>query len=193
MQGPLIHRLTRLATASVRWVVIVVLFIAAGAVSPAHAAAPTEDQVKAAFLLNFPKYVEWPHDTFHDEHAPIVLAVVGDRRLEEEIRRMAVGKLYDGRRVEVRGSVSVDDVGSDCRIVFVGATERRRADEFIGRSRGGALLTVGEWEEFLAAGGMINLARHDRKIRLEINLPAVEEAGLKISSKMLSVAEIVRR
>lgn len=153
----------------------------------------TEDQVKAAFLLNFPKYIDWPPALRSDEQDAIILTVIGDRHLEEALRRMAEGKLYNGRTLEVRSAASFEEISSSSMIVFLGAAERRRIPELLAHARARPLLTVSESDDFLAAGGMINLARRDRKICMEVNLPPADAAGLKISSRLLSVAAVVQR
>lgn len=189
------------ATAAVRrvatlhawgWLLLATLGLAAsGDVSAANA--PTEDQVKAAFLLNFPKYVEWPPGTFADSASPIVLTIVADRGVEKEVRRMAQGKLFNGRALEVRTAEADDAIANDCQIVFISFAEERRARAILAGFAGRAVLTVGESEDFFADGGMINLVRHEQKVRLAVNLPVAEARELKISSKLLSVADVVKR
>lgn len=172
--------------------------LAASCLAPAGRAvesadpAPSEDQLKAAFLLNFPKYVEWPAEAFPGAQAPIVVTVVGDLSLGEELRRMAAGKAVDGRKLEVRNAESPEDIAPDSRIIFVSDAERWTAG-LLAHVRTSPVLTVGEADDFLDAGGMINLARRERRIRLEVSLAPAEAAGLKISSRLLRIAEVVKR
>jgi hypothetical protein len=176
-----------------RALLAVLCAVVALALRAAGAAAPSEDQVKAAFLLNFPKYVEWPAEAFADERSPIVLAVIGDKGVEKEVRSMAQGKFFNGRTVEVRAAAASDEIAPDCHIVFISRADERKAAQVIAGLDERSVLTVGESDEFLASGGMIELTRRDQKVRLAVNLPAAEARGLKISSKLLSVADVVKR
>jgi hypothetical protein len=159
----------------------------------AEPAAPNEDQVKAAFLLNFPKYVEWPAGTFADASAPIVLTIIADKAVEKEARQMAEGKLFAGRPVEIRSAAASDQIAEDCRILFIGFAEERRSPEIVAGLAGRSVLTIGECDDFFEDGGMIKLVRRDHKIHLEINLLPAKSSGLKLSSRLLSVAEVVKR
>ena len=78
-----------------------------------------------------------------------------------------------------------------CHILFLSASEKKRLPEILARLRGASVLTVGESESFLQAGGVINFARRNQRVRLEVNAAAADQAGLKISSKLLNVADLV--
>jgi hypothetical protein len=152
---------------------------------------PSEDQVKAAFLVNFPKYVEWATNSFGATNSEIVLSVLGNRHVAEELRKMVAGKSVNGRPLAVLEAESAAHLDARCAIVFIGATEPA-SQPILGQLKQAGVLTVGESEDFLDRGGMIHLARRDRKVRLEINLEPARDARLRISSKLLSVADRVR-
>jgi hypothetical protein len=177
-----------------RWAMLAIVTCSLARVAPAaDAKTPTVHEIKAAFLLNFPKYVEWPASAFGEKTSAIVLTILGDRKVEGELRRMAAGKSFNGRGFEVRAAGSPAEVSMDTHIVFIGAAERRHTLEVISRLGASHVLTVGDNENFTASGGMINLARNERRIQLEINLVPADAASLKISSKLLRVADVIKR
>ncbi len=151
--------------------------------------APTEDQVKAAFVVNFAKYVVWPDGVFARPDSPIVIATLGETGLTAELRRMVPGKTTAEHPMTFK--VLQEDDARDCHILFV-PVSARHVPALLEKLRGSRVLTVGENDDFLARGGIINLTRRERKIRLQVNLEAARPQGLKISSKLLGVAEIVK-
>lgn len=167
---------------------LALLFIVPVLTSAAAAAAPTEEQVKAAFLLNFPKYVEWPSASFPSPDSPYVFVVLGDARIQSALREMTVEKQVGGRPFLIADE---DQLDRGVHVVFVAAGAEGKLASTLAQLHGQSVLTVGESERFLREGGVVNLARRDRKIRLQINLGAANDKILKISSKLLSVSEVV--
>jgi hypothetical protein len=157
-----------------------------------NSAAAPEYQVKAAFLLNFPKYVEWPAEKFATTNSPIVVTVVGDAAIAESLAKMAAGRTINGRPVVVNSQASAPKVTPDCHILFLSAATRSTAPELFKRWTAANILTVGDSEDLLYDGGAIRFARREESIRLEVNLAAASQAQLKISSKLLSVADVVK-
>lgn len=157
-----------------------------------EAKALSAEQLKAAFILNFPKYVEWPTNAFATTNTPIVLGMVGDEKLCAEIEGMGADKKVNGRPLVIR-RVTADAELEGCQILFIAAPQARRTPELLAKLKGRGVLTVGENENFLESGGMINLVRKDRKIGLEINLAPATAADIKISSKLLGVATVKGR
>ena len=150
-----------------------------------------EYAVKLGFLYNFTKFIEWPPDSFRDSAAPLVICIVGHdpfrQDLEAELRTRKVGD----HPVELR-TLAPNDKLSVCHIVFVPVTEKNQADRILRGMRGSRTLTVGETEGFAVLGGIINLTIEDNKVHFEINRLAASRAGLKIGSKLLSIAKIVK-
>ena len=146
--------------------------------------------VKLAFLYNFTKFVEWPAGSYRDAGAPLVICIVGhdpfSLDLEQELQTRTAG----GRSVEVR-TLKPSDPLSGCHVVFVPVTEKDQ-DRIVRDLNGSSTLTVGETEGFAARGGVINLTVEENKVHFEINEVAADRAGLKISSKLLSIAKIVK-
>jgi len=151
-----------------------------------------EYRLKAAFLSNFAKFVEWPPEAFGSPSDPITICTIGydpqRRGLEEAVRGIMIG----GRTLVVRQASNVEQANT-CQILFVGASERRRAAVILPELKTSGVLTVGETEGFAAEGGVINLKMENGHVRLEINVAAAERAKLRISSKLLNLAQIVRR
>jgi hypothetical protein len=153
--------------------------------------APSESQLKAAFMVNFPKYVDWPPSVFVETNSPIVVGIFGVVDFEEELEKMIVGRSVDGRALVFR-KVSTEKEIAGCHVLFIGGLERRRMVELMGVLEGASVLTVGDSDDFLDLGGVIKLVRRARKVRLEVNLGAASRVQLKISSKLLGVADVVK-
>ena len=152
----------------------------------------TEPQMKAAFLLNFPKYIDWPEGTFATTNSPLVMAFFGTSEVAAEFQKMAQGKSVCGRPIEFKRLTTQEESWGKVHVVFVGTADSREVSAILARIRDASVLTVGQSEEFVEKGGMINLTPRDRKIRLDINLRAARQVDLKISSKLLSVADNVK-
>ncbi|HUI07785.1 MAG TPA: YfiR family protein [Verrucomicrobiae bacterium] len=157
----------------------------------ANAPDVSEEQVKAAFLINFPKYVDWPANAFAETNSPIVVAVFGETSLDGDLQRMIKGKVIMGHPLVFKRVTTEEECASGCQILFIDAAAARRVPDIINKLDGASTLTVGDSEDFLDSGGVIKLAKRDRKIRLEVNLTAARRAHLKLSSKLLGVADVV--
>ena len=157
----------------------------------AQDAAYSEQAVKAAFLVNFPKYVDWPAESFAATNSPIVIAVLGETKVAGELQKMIADRTVGGREIVLKQLASGEAPGA-CQILFVAAAEQAHASDVLGKIKDESILTVGESDNFLDDGGIINLAVRNQKVALVINLAAADHARLKISSKLLSVAEVMK-
>lgn len=153
---------------------------------------PSEPELKAAFLLNLPKYIAWPPDRFAAPDAAFVIGVLGASPIHEAVAPMASKRNVGGRNIEVRRVTPREIEAGECHLVLVAAGELRRLEELAGALAGGGVLLVGETEGFLDSGGTIALVARDRKIALEINLRSARAQGLSVSSKLLSIASVVQ-
>ena len=160
-------------------------------VSRAEEPPPSESQVKAACLINFPKYVDWPVEAFAGRNHPVVIAVLGETKVADELQKIIAGRSVNGRHLVLKRMASGEQCGV-CHILFVSAKEQPHSSEVLAGLKEGAVLTVGESDDFLGSGGMINLARRDEKVALEVNLTAAGHARIKISSKLLNLARVVK-
>jgi hypothetical protein len=150
-----------------------------------------EYQIKAAFLYNFAKFVEWPSQTFQSTAAPIVICVLGQNPFGHALEEAVAGKVVAGRGLITREVADVKQ-SSSCQILFIGVSERKRWRDILAGIKTGCVLTVGESAEFTASGGIISLILEDGKVRFQINVDAAAQEKIHISSKLLSLAQVVR-
>lgn len=146
--------------------------------------------LKAGFLYNFAKYVEWPADAFTSADAPISIGVVGSDPFGPDLERMLRDKTVNNRRFEVRrypGHADVEPV----HILFVPQTERERVVAILKRVERMPVLTVGEDEAFPEGGGVVAILIRESRPRLHINPGAAEAQHLAIAPKLLRIATIV--
>jgi len=159
--------------------------------APALAAAqPSEQEVKAAFLYHFAQYVEWPSTAFDSPSSPLVLGVVGDDGFLPAINSAVADKSVTGHRIVVK-TVRTTAEMRGCHMVFVAPSEISRLSAILDGLDALPVLIVGDAVGFVRAGGMIGLVIEDGKVGFQINPAAARRAGLKISSKLLRLAEIV--
>lgn len=158
----------------------------------AQESAPSESQVKAAFLVTFPKYVDWPTDRFSAADSPIVIGTLGGAGIEQELERMIVDRSVDGRPLVFRKITSEKDLVG-CHVLFLGMSERNRIADLLDALTSASVLTVSDVDDFLELGGVIKFTRRDRNVRIEVNLTVAQRAGLRISAKLLAVADQVIR
>lgn len=170
---------------------VLILGLCLGFATHTPAQAVEESRVKAAYLYNFAKFVEWPLGVFRDPGDPAVICVVGDERTSEVLETAVSGKKANGRPVEARRPRSSGEFKS-CNVFFIGFSDKERIVEMLNRLQGSSVLTVGQSGEFIALGGMINLATRNSTIELEIDPETSNAAGLKISSRLLVVARLVK-
>jgi hypothetical protein len=164
--------------------------VALGAASAVAAEALTEVQVKAAYVYNFVKYVEWPAGAFATAQSPVVLCVAAGDGLRGALAAID-GKQAQGRALQLRRAVRPDEFRS-CHVLFVPESEEREAGELLRRAGSLPVLTVGEHDGFAAAGGVIGFVVRDDRVQFEINPDAAARADLKVSSRLLQLATIVR-
>jgi hypothetical protein len=149
-----------------------------------------EYPVKLAFLYNFAKFVEWPADSYHDPGAPLEICIVGHDPFSPDSERELRTKTVGGHPVKIV-ALKPNDTLNLCHMVFVPVTEKDQANKIVKVLKGSNTLTVGESEGFAVLGGIINLTVEGNKVHFEVNRLAADRAGLKISSKLLSLAIIV--
>jgi hypothetical protein len=149
-----------------------------------------EYQVKAAFLYNFAKFVEWPALTFKTDKDPLRICVLGQNPFGNALVEGVGGKTVVGRPLVV-SDISDVNQGADCQILFIGSSERKRLRSIFAELRTMGVLTVGETEGFASQGGIVNFKLGGGRVRLEINIDAAAQAKLRISSKVLNLAQIV--
>ena len=153
--------------------------------------AASEAQVKAVFLFNFAKYVEWPAAAFSNAAAPITIGVMGTDPFGDNLQRVVAGKTVNGRPFVIKHLASDSDL-SGCQILYISASEAPRMGGILDKASALPILTAGEGEQFARNGGIINFVPKNGNVRLEIDLKAAKKAGLTISSRLLAVADVVK-
>lgn len=149
----------------------------------------TEYKLKAAFLLNFLHFIDWPRSAFAADSSSFVIGVVGEDPFDGVLEQIVKGESINGRSIIVRDISSAEEA-KHCQLLFVTRAQRERYASYLQAVSGTSTLTVGEFEGFNDQGGGINFYLEDEKLRFEINLPIVQKSGLEVSSKLLRLAKI---
>jgi hypothetical protein len=178
-----------------RWFLVLVLVLGGGVGVAWKAVAQSQSppeyqeyQVKAAFLYNFAKFVEWPAESFKDAQAPLILGILGKDPFGESLDRLRDQNIQ-GRKLLIKRSDKVEDLAK-CHILFISAAEKEHLSAILKITRDWHVLTVGDTKGLIQSGVIINFIIIEKKIRFEINTDAAQRAGLKISAQLLKLAKI---
>jgi len=163
------------------------LFSIAGAQSSNVA---QEYRVKAAYLCNLASFVEWPSHTFTEMNTPVTICIFGEDPFGGELDRDSRGKSVEGRALHIAHPRNVQQA-KDCRILFISNSERRQMPQVLQAVSKSGVLTVADMSGFRNVGGMIGFVMDNEQVRFEINLDAVQQAGLHLSSRLLTTAKLV--
>ena len=144
-----------------------------------------ERSVRAAFVYNLTKYVEWPHPG-----KELVIGFVGDDAVGETLQKVLASKSSAERTIRVVLSPS-DEGLQQCDLVYVGYSSKEKVRSVLEKVRNRNILSVGESDHFTLDGGMVGLVRMGDEIQIQVNLAEVQAGGLKISSRLLNLAVIV--
>ncbi len=149
---------------------------------------PTEYQVKAAFVYNFAKFVEWPADAFADGSSPLRFCVLGESLVGTDLNQITQSKSIGGHPIQVLlNSRNL----RDCHVLFISSSHSAPVREVRDSLHGAPVLTIGESKDFAAQGGTIGFLVEDARVRFEVNLQVARQDRLSISSKLLSLAKKV--
>jgi hypothetical protein len=174
-----------------RMALVCAALLAGWSAGAAEDAASLEQRVKAAFLYQFASYVEWPSQSFAQPDTPVTIAVMGAEALAAELRQLSAGRTVGGRKVEVK-QVRPGEILAGIHILFIGSAENARLAQIVQGARQRPVLTVTEADGALGHGSMINFVIVERRVRFEVALDAVEKSGLRLSSRLLAVAQQVK-
>lgn len=152
---------------------------------------PSEYEIKAAYLYNFGRFVEWPHNVLSSEAAQFTICVLGHDPFGRALDATISGEKIDGKNVVARRITKVGEAKT-CRVLFVSASEDKQLSEILSSLDKLSVLTVSDIPEFVQQGGMVQFVLADKRVRFEINLAAAQQAGLNLSSELLKVATDVR-
>lgn len=150
----------------------------------------SEYQVKAAFLLNFTKFVDWPPAVLPDDGSPISICILGNDPFGRALDSIIEGETVNARKLVIQ-RLHRAPAARTCHVLFVPKSEKDVPHLLAGLDPG--ILTVGEGDSFLREGGMIAFVVESRRVRFDINQKKAESAALKVSSKLLSVARTVEK
>ena len=172
------------------WIAVVFL----GLISPSATSLadpslpPTEYSIKAAYLYNFSKFIEWPSSEMGT--APFCVGILGEDPFGKNLEAVFNGKTVQDKPIVIRHINTVAEAAR-CQIVFISSSEDERLDRLLNDLSETPVLTVGETSRFFQQGGMVGFQVIRHNVRFNINLRAAEEAKLKISSQLLKVANSV--
>jgi len=169
--------------------VIFLLFVLLGTCF-AQDTASNEYQVKAAYLFNFAKFVEWPTGAFRSPNSPLVICVLGLNPFGSDLEGSIAGKTVGGHRLKISNLPHGLDASS-CQIVFIASSEKGQMREILQSLTGASVLTVGDTSGFTDDGGMINFVLEGDRVRFEANVDAADHAHLRLSARLLTVAKLV--
>jgi hypothetical protein len=153
---------------------------------------PSEYEVKAAFLFNFTKFVEWPDASFADPHAPIAIGIIGEDPFGDSLMRIVAGQKAQGRAIVIIKYRRGDDL-RHCQILFISASERQHTTQILAGLQDAGVLTVSDIDGFAAAGGVMQFVMQENRVRFVVNLEAATQRKLRVSAKLLALAQVVNR
>ncbi len=151
----------------------------------------TQYRIKLAFLYQFAQFVEWPPDAFQSANAPLVVCIAGEDPFDSDLELDFRSRTIDKHPMVIR-TVKRGTSLRACHLVFVTAPEYKHMASIIDSLKGSQVLTIGETKGFAERGGIINFTIEGNKLHFEINLDAARQTTLRISSKVLALARIVR-
>lgn len=149
----------------------------------------SEANIKAAFILNFAKFVEWPENHPLISQGSFNFCFIGSDRFKKEIQSKIGDRQVKGLSTQIT-MLGFTEPLDDCAVVFMRDLEPSQSDYVMKSLRASNTLTIGETDKFMRSGGMIRFYADQNRIRFEINPTAAQKAGLKISSQLLNLAKI---
>jgi hypothetical protein len=150
----------------------------------------SEYRLKAAFLYNFAKFIEWPTEAMGNASQPFNICFVGDKSVSRELQQVVSGKSIADHNIQVL-QVRIPADSRGCHILFITATATSQEPRFLALLRDSSVLTVGETPGFCSRGGVINFWIDSDRVRFEISPKASQHAHLLPSSKLLRLARVV--
>jgi hypothetical protein len=178
--------------AAVMAVAVVVASLFSLPLRRAWASNHTEYEVKAAYLFNFGRFVEWPEDAPPVRASDFAICVLGQDPFGPALDSTITGEKIDGKSVVAR-RVSKAEEAAECRVLFISPSESGQVKAILSTLGKSSILTVSDQPQFIQRGGMVQFVLADGRVRFEINVGAARHAGLSVSSDLLKVAANVRQ
>ena len=170
---------------------LILLAADARPIAAEQGAQASEYDLKAVFLYQFARFVDWPANAFEAADAPLTIGVLGVDPFGSSLDEIVRNEVVAGRKLAVRRYHDVAETGA-CQILFISDSEADRLERVLATLKGRSILTVGDIESFATRAGMIEFLVVQERLRLRVNLAAANAANLKISSQLLRQAQIVK-
>ena len=151
---------------------------------------PSEYQVKAKYLYNLARFVDWPEQSFADSNSSYIIGILGEDPFGIDLEKTVEGKKAKGRNFVVKRFPKYEDL-QFCHILYINLTDKDKLNKVIKKIKNENILTVGDTKNFAQNGGIINFITKEKKIRFQINLSAAEQSGIQISSLILRQADLI--
>jgi hypothetical protein len=174
--------------ATIALIPILAVGASASVIDPQGASAPA---LRAAFMYNFAKFTEWPANVMPRDQPIVFCVTTDDAPMAEALEQIVKGRAVGGHTLEVR-RVGLDHGVRACHLLYASGLDTKRTNELLGTVEHLPVLTVGDFERFAQMGGVASFFVEDGKMRFAINIDSAQRAGLRVSSKLLMLARIVR-
>jgi hypothetical protein len=183
-----------LSNAVTRWVAVLIglAMLCVSTTSGKGAEVLKEYELKAAFLYNFTKFIEWPTNSFAEANAPFVVAVAGNSPCTAELQKIAKERKVNGRALIIK-LVKTPEAAKGAHVLFVSVSEDARLKEWLAAAHSAGVLSIGESEPFFKQGGIINFILEGEKIRFDLNIGQANATELKISAQLQKLARTIRK
>jgi hypothetical protein len=152
----------------------------------------SEYQVKATYLYNFGRFVQWPPNVAAAQGDSFPICVIGSDPFGTSLDSILAGETIEGKTVVAKRILKSQDA-VNCRVLYIGASEESRLKDLLAALDKAGVLTVSDIPQFSQRGGMIQFVMVGNKVRFEVNLTSAQDAGLTLSSDLLKVAAAVRK
>jgi len=152
---------------------------------------PSEYEVRAAYMYNFIRFVNWPEEVFSDSLEPIVIGIIGQDPFGKILDAMIEGRTIQSRRIVIKRFQRLEDY-YPCHALYIGFKEKRYQVAILKLLEGTPVLTIGDLDGFIRLGGMINFIVASNQVSFEVNLKQVERSRLEVSAKLLKLVKIIR-
>jgi hypothetical protein len=166
------------------------IFLSAVAVTRGQPVFSTEYEIKAVLIYNLAQFVEWPTNGFETASSPIVIGVLGDNVFGKSLEKVVEGETVQNRKLVVHYYRRAAEI-QGCNLLFISRSESAHLESILSQLRGKPTLTVSDIDNFVNRGGMVRFVSEKNKVRLRLNMAEVEASRLKVSSKLLRIAELV--
>jgi hypothetical protein len=152
---------------------------------------PTEYELKAVYLYNFSRFIEWPPKPDSSQQEEFSICVLGRDPFGQALNIILEDKTIAGRNIKTKKIEKLEDAGQ-CQILFISASEQKHLKQILMTLDGASVLTVSDMPEFNDHGGMMQFVWEGNRVRFAVNLPIAKKAGLVLSSELLKVAVDVK-